>query len=224
MVDLLEKSLGQLPSGLQHVSAPAEHEAPASRLEVENRPKKQTAFALGFPAPPATSPENPAYDTLQQILSGMGGRLFLNLRSKKALAYTVHASTISALYGGAFVTYIAGDATKEAHALEGMWEELEELKRNQVSAQELENARNALAGYYTLNTQTASTRVLDYANCYLLGRPLPYAATYRELVRNVTADDLMQIASKTFRETHSTIGIVRGTTETTEAEKIIGVS
>ena len=57
----------------------------------------------------------------------MGGRLFINLRSKKSLAYTVYAGTASSLYSGAFLTYLAGDASKESAALEGMWQELDAL-------------------------------------------------------------------------------------------------
>jgi zinc protease len=151
----------------------------------------------------------------------MGGRLFLNVRSKKALAYTVHAAAVSALYSGAFVTYIAGEASKEAAALDAMWHELDVLKKESVSKEELENARNALIGSYTLNTQTASTRVMDYINSFLLGRPIPYASLYRERVNQVTQEDLLRIASLTFNKENSTIGIVRGITGTTDAENII---
>ena len=59
----------------------------------------------------------------------MGGRFFINLRSKKSLAYTVYAGAASHLYAGTFLTYIAGDASKGKIALEGMWEELETLKK-----------------------------------------------------------------------------------------------
>jgi zinc protease len=219
--DQLEKSLEEFPVDGEEIHPPPQARVPAQPEDVERRAKKQTAFCLGFPSPPAGSGEGPKYDALQQVLSGMGGRLFLNVRSKKALAYTVHASAVSALYGGAFVTYIAGEASKEAAALEAMWHELDVLKKEPVTKQELENARNALIGNYTLYTQTASARALDYTNSFLLNRPLPYASLYRERVNQVTEEDLLRIASITFNKENSTIGIVRGTTDTTDAENII---
>jgi len=217
----LEESLADFSSDGGQIHIPQRHQTPSRREEAETRPKKQTAFCLGFPSPPAGSPENPKYDALQQVLSGMGGRLFLNLRSKKALAYTVHATTISSLYGAAFVTYIAGEATKEEQAMSAMWEELEALKKQPVADEELENARHALVGNYTLNTQTAASRVLDYANSYLLGRPLPYAPLYREHVNQVRTEDLLRIANEMFNQENSTIGIVRGIKGVAVEEQII---
>jgi zinc protease len=220
----LEKGMSRLNESVEELQAPTPVQTPVRPQEMESRPKKQTAFVLGFPAPPASSTFGPRFDTLQQILSGMGGRLFLNLRSKKALAYTVHASASSALHAGAFLTYIAGEASKEKEALEGMWQELENLKEQPVTEEEMENARNALIGNYTLSTQSAGARVMDYANSHILGRALPYAPIYRDLVQRVTALELLEIARQTFTRENSTIAIVRGSTEVPQAEKMIVAS
>lgn len=221
LMERLEESLSSLPAtGLEFV-APEKAARPAQREIAENRPKKQTAFAMGFPAPPSTNPDVFKYDVLQQVLSGMGGRLFINLRSKKSLAYTVYAGTAASLYAGTFLTYLAGDAGKEAAALEGMWQELEALKNEPVRPEEIENARAALIGGYTLNTQAASSRLVDFVNCYLLGRPIPFAPEYRKVLEKVTAEDIMEIAKKTFLRENSAMGIIKGTTETTDAEKLV---
>jgi zinc protease len=220
----MEKGISKLSDLVAEITVPPQARTPAGEMNLEIRPKKQTAFILGFPAPPASSAVSVRFDVLQQILSGMGGRLFLNLRSKKALAYTVHAATISSLHGGAFVTYIAGEASKEEQALEAMWHELESLKRDPVDPVELENARNALIGNYTLNTQTASSRVMDYVHSHILGREIPYAGVYKDLVQRVGAAELQHIAQETFLKEISTIGIVRGTGDTSDREGWIAAS
>jgi zinc protease len=217
----LEKGFGDLPTTGPEILMPPPITGPSSREQSEMRPKKQTAFVLGFPAPPATSKEAHKYDVLQQVLSGMGGRLFINLRSKKSLAYTVYAGSSSHLYAGTFLTYIAGEATKEKLALEGMWEELESLKEQPVTDEEMENARQALIGGYALNTQSAASKMIDAVNAYLLNRPIPYQPEYRKLVRATTADDILEIAGKTFLRENSTMGVMRGTTEMTDAEKLV---
>jgi zinc protease len=221
MFERFEKQFQDFPSTGPEVVAPPAIHGPVSRERQENRPKKQTAFVLGFPAPSATSPYAHQYDLLQQILSGMGGRLFINLRSKKSLAYTVYAGAASHLYAGTFLTYIAGDASKEKMALEGMWEELETLKKHPVSEEELENARQALIGGYALSTQSASAKMIDAINCYLLGKPLPYAPVYKQLVRSATAEDILTISQQTFNKETATLGVMRGTTEKTDAEKLV---
>lgn len=208
-------SVAKTPPTLSAVTAPAKDGMQ------ESRPKKQTAFVLGFPAPAAASPEIHKYEVLQQVLSGMGGRLFQNLRAKQSLAYTVYAGLASSLFTGTFITYIAGEASKEKPALEGMWQELERLTQEPVTAQELEYAKNALIGGYALGTQTASSRLYDFVYSHLLERPLPFAPVYRERIRSVTAEDLVEIARRTFQSNLSTMGIVRGTVEMTDAEKLV---
>jgi len=224
ILPILEQSMASFESNGEPIKEPGSMRGPTGRNEIEQREKKQTAFVLGFPGVAAGSPDTHHYDAMQQILAGMGGRLFLNVRSKKSLAYTVHASAVSSLYGGTFQTYIAGEAAKEEQALEAIWHELEKIQESSVSKDELDNAKNSLIGSYTLNTQTASSKILDYVNCFLLGRPLPYAPVYRELIRTVTPELLMETARRTFVKENSTMGIVRGTTEITEAEKLISAS
>jgi zinc protease len=217
----MDAALGRLSkSGTEPAVPSVPHHAEAREV-VELRPKKQTAFVLGFPAPQATNPKIHKYEAMQQVLSGMGGRLFLNLRSKQSLAYTVYAGTVAGRFSGAFITYNAGEASKEKQAIEGMWRELQKLKEEPVSVEELENARMALIGGYSLNLQTASSKVFDYQTSHALGRPIPFLPVYREHVQQITREDLLQVARETFREENSTIGIVRGTTEKTDAEKVI---
>ncbi len=79
----------------------------------------------------------------------------------------------------------------------------------------------ALIGGYSLNLQTASSKVFNYQTSHALGRPIPFLPVYREHVQQITREDLLQVARETFREENSTIGIVRGTTEKTDAEKVI---
>jgi len=218
MLRQLETTLSPFPAAeSQQGHLPAVSQ-PSGVLSLETRPKKQTAFVLGFPALPATHAATHKYDLLQQLLSGMGGRLFRNLRSKQSLAYSVFAGNAAALHAGTFLTYIAGDAAKEEQALRGMWTELEELTASHVGQEELRNAQNSLIGNYILNSQTASARVLDYLNCYLLGRPIPFLDEYREHIRNVSTTDILDTSRATFLKEYSTMGIVRGTTELVEAE------
>ena len=221
LADRLDRSLLSLPASGTPFEAPPEVQRPAEREIMEQRPKKQTAFVLGFPAPPALSSEIFRYEMMQQVLSGMGGRLFINLRSKKSLAYTVYAGTASSLHAGTFLTYLAGEASKEAAAREGMWAELEDLQEWPVTAEELANARAALIGGYTLNTQAASARVVDFVNCHLLQRPIPFAPQYRQLLEAVTAQDIMEAAKKTFRRDQAAMGIIKGSNEQTDTEKLV---
>ncbi len=56
---------------------------------VENRDKNQTALVLGFRGPRYTDGDYYALTVLQNVLSGLGGRFFEQLRSRQSLAYQV---------------------------------------------------------------------------------------------------------------------------------------
>jgi zinc protease len=217
----LEASLNRLVSTNPDWTVPKMISDPVQLEQSENRPKKQTAFFLGFPAPPASDPVVHQYAVLQQILAGMGGRLFHNLRSKKSLAYSVTAALSSNSFGGTFMTYIAGNAAKEQESLLGMWEELESIKDHGIREEELQNAIQALIGSYSLGTQTAASLVHDYLGSYILGRPIPFLPHYREILKTIRSTDIQRIAREMFVRERSALGIVRGTTEQTSAEKLI---
>jgi predicted Zn-dependent peptidase len=100
-----------------------------------------------------------------------------------------------------------------------MWHELEELQKAPVTNEELENARHALIGNYTLNTQTASSRIVEALNSYLLNRPIPFIPIYREILQSIQPEQLLDIARKTFRREAATLGMIRGSVDGTQAEK-----
>lgn len=60
-----------------------------SRVRAAARDKAQTALAVGFPGPAAADIELFALMVASSAISGLGGRLFEELRSRRSLAYTV---------------------------------------------------------------------------------------------------------------------------------------
>ena len=63
----------------------------AGAQAAESRDKKQTALAMLFPGPARDDDDRFAAQLLTGIASGLGGRLFEQLRDKQSLCYTVHA-------------------------------------------------------------------------------------------------------------------------------------
>src|SRR5690606_14849112 len=72
------------------------------RSEAEHRAKAQTALVLGFPGPARNDPDLFAARILGNVMSGLGGRLFEELRGRRSLAYTVTAYPVARWRGGAF--------------------------------------------------------------------------------------------------------------------------
>jgi len=71
-----------------------------------------------------------ALEVLNNVLNGQGGRLFLDLRDKKSLAYSVASLFRPALDRGLFGFYIASDPSKSDEAYAGL---IAEIKRRSPS-------------------------------------------------------------------------------------------
>ncbi|NCN28228.1 insulinase family protein, partial [bacterium] len=78
--------------------------------------KEQTHIMYGFPTWGLKSKHRHALQGLSALLSGQGGRLFLELRDKMSLCYSVGPSQMEGLDGGYFAFYIGTSPEKEKTA------------------------------------------------------------------------------------------------------------
>jgi len=185
---------------------------PAPRVEelVETRPRRQSAFVLGFPTVPITHPDAFALEALQHVLSGMAGRLFSELRGRRSLAYTVVAADVSRPRLGYFFGYLAGDYRKEASAREAMLAEFARLRDEPVTAEELQRAKGYLAGITRIRRQTNGARGSEIARDVLFGLGLDFPERYLEGVLAVTAADIQRVARAYFDPARSVVAVLRG--------------
>ena len=78
--------------------------------------------------------------------SGLSSRLFLELREKKGLAYTVRSSYETHSKSAIFSIYIGTEPTNIQTSIDGFKEEIEKIKNILVSKEELHNAKNNIIG------------------------------------------------------------------------------
>jgi zinc protease len=179
-------------------------------VEAEHRAKAQTALALGFPGPARNDDDLFAFDVLSNILSGLGGRLFEELRSRRSLAYTVTASPVARWRGGAFVSYIATAPEREEEARRGVLEEFERIATESVTADELERAQEYTVGAWKIRGQTNGAQLGDLAYALLLGPGLVELREFEERIRAVTPVAIRDTFARYFDPNRLVEGIVRG--------------
>ena len=86
----------------------------ATREVVLEKKKNQAHVVYGFLALTIADPDLPALDVLTQILSGQGGRLFLELRDKQSLAYSVTAFDLEGVDPGIWGVVHRGRARRSS--------------------------------------------------------------------------------------------------------------
>lgn len=170
--------------------------------------KRQAAVAVGFLAPTAESDDRFPFEVLNGLLSGMGARLFIELRDKKGLGYSVGARYDAVLDYGIFKTFIGTSAGQEKAAKEGLIEEVFRLRDEAPSVEELERTKAHLIGLYEIGRQKNFTRALRYARYEMLGLGWRVANTYPKKIEAVQAEMIPELARKYLLPNYST-AIVR---------------
>lgn len=178
---------------------------------IEERRRNQTAAAIGFRSVDAASEDRFALDVIGQILSGLGGRLFAEVRGRQGLAYTVSAWNATRGDAGMFVAYTATAPENEERARTAILHELERLREEPVAQEELERAVTYIAGAKTISLQTSRAQARDLSRALVYGREVEASALYVERIRTLTPEDLLAAAQRYFTPDSFALGALRGT-------------
>ena len=194
---VLERLFGSMKrGGFEEVSLSAEPPLSAVRRSVSlEKDKEQTHMVVGFHAPGFGSEDRHAFEVLNSVLSGQGGRLFIELRDKKSLAYSVASFYVPGMEGGYFGVYIGTAPGKEKEAFSAIREQLE-LALGGVGEEELARAKNYIAGSFEIGLQRNSAQASMAAFDELYGIGFREYKRYPEKILAVTAEDVKRVAKK----------------------------
>ena len=189
--------LGELPAGDRSEPAIPEGWQPSGRrrksLQVD---KEQAHLFVGFKGARVRDPDRHQLEMLSAILAGQSGRLFLDLRDRQGLAYSVTAWSQEAVDPGFFAAYIGTDPARLKQAQDGIYGHLQRLLDEPVPEEELERAARYLIGTYEIGLQrggSVASRIL-FDELYGLG--CDYMEGYPERIMALTSADLQATAQE----------------------------
>ncbi len=171
--------------------------------------KFQAHLVLGFQGLSYSDPNRYALDVLNNILAGQGGRLFIELRDKMSLAYSVTSMTQEGLEPGYFGVYIATEPRKVATAIEGILKELEKVVAKAVTKEELERAKQYMVGAYEIDLQRNSTVATQLAFNELYGMKRNEWLELPKKILQINQQDVLRVARKIITLNRYILSIVR---------------
>lgn len=174
------------------IPEPPERDGP--ELVVGDLEKEQAHVAVGFDAPPLASEEKYALRVLHAILSGQGGRLFYQLRDRQSLAYSVHAKPLLGLDASTFTVLIGTSPEKIEEAVRGIFREIERVRAEPVTRDEIERAERYLIGIHDIGLQKNSSRALSVGLDELYGLGYKRSLRYGDAIGGVDRDDVLEVA------------------------------
>ena len=173
-------------------------------VEIIKDDAQQAQIIQGWKVPTLGSEDYAKLMLLNVILgaSGLSSRLFLELREKKGLAYTVRSSYETRGESATFSIYIGTEPSNIETSIKGFKEEIEKIKNILVSDEELYNAKNNIIGKQQFITETNSQQANLMAYYSICGKPFDYQKDVIECIRKVTPQELQECAQKCFTENY----------------------
>lgn len=190
--------------------APWDAAHPVAAEEVVKFQNKQQAHVVyGFPGTTITDPDRFPLEVLATILSGQGGRLFVELRDKRGLAYRVSAFSVEGVDPGYFAVYIACSPENLGVAVRGIEDELGRIVATPVPRAELERAKRYLVGAHEISLQrrAALASTLAFHEAYGVG--WDEYRRYAPGILAVTAADVQRVAKKYLDRARAIVATVK---------------
>jgi predicted Zn-dependent peptidase len=179
------------------------------RILVHEKKVDQAQVILGFPGISNNDPDRFAASLLLNILgAGMSSRLFVEVREKRGLAYSVHAG--SSLYRDVGMVYAqAGlDPARLKEAFEVINTEIMRMTTEPVLPEELENAKTSIAGSLALKLENSSFQAQWYAKEFIFGKKIETPEQIVYDLRKVSVKDVQRVAKRLFKPSEMRIALI----------------
>ncbi len=211
-LSLIEKYFGFLePTGKKPLSASEKISQAKPEVVVKNKKTDQAHLIIGFKGKPYGWQGRFGEAVLSTILGGgMSSRMFIEVREKRGLAYSVRTTVDHALDNGSFYTYAGVPPEKIKEASKVILDEYFGLrdKTKKVTKKELEKAKEYLKGHLALSLEStkAASEFFALEELYLEKPQLP-EDVFRGIDK-VSLDDVYQVASKLFLNEGLNIAVI----------------
>jgi zinc protease len=160
----------------------------------------QAQVMVGRLGPERQTPDWPSLAVLNQVLGGgVAGRLFLDVRERRSLAYSTGSSIEETAHSPVPIVLSAGTQTAKApQAVQALLENLEKMGKNPPTPAETEIASRYLSDSFLFKTETAGALADMTAKLSVLSLPDDYYDQYRKAVRTIEANAAFTQAGKFF--------------------------
>jgi zinc protease len=140
----------------------------------------------------------PAYVVSHILGGGSSSRLYDQVRERHGLAYSVHQSMVWLSHAAVAVGGTASRADRTADALTIIEHEVQRMREEGPSADELAKAKSFLNGSFALSFDTSSKIIERLVQMQIDGLGPDYVERRRMLIEAVTLDDARRAAKRMF--------------------------
>jgi zinc protease len=184
---------GELRDTCQTIDSPART---TRALHIVSKPEaKQTELRIGNVGLPRSHPDYYAAVVMNAVLGGLfSSRINLNLRERHGYTYGAFSHIDWRRQAGPFVVSTAVQSEVTAPAAREAIGEIERIRSEKISVDELSLATSYLDGVFPIRYETTDAIAGALGTLVQYDLPDDFYDTYREHMRAVTTDDVLRVA------------------------------
>ncbi len=169
-----------------------------TRITLVDMPTAQAQIMMGHVGINRTNPDRFKLDVVNKILGGGGlyTRLAEEVRVKRGLTYGIYSYFARREYTGEFMVSTFTKAESARETIEVCLDELRRIRREPVSAEELEAAKMSLIGSHPLGYEQYEDIAQTLVHMNFYGLPMSDVTQYADQISAVSRTDVREAARK----------------------------
>ena len=191
-------------------------------LEIKTKKTDQTHFILGNRAYHQDHKDRFALGLLGTILGGnMSSRLFIEVRERRGLAYSVHTFGDSFQECGYIATQAGVDHGKLEETVKVILEEYKKIATKKVSAKELQKAKDFIKGKSVMGLEASDEVAMFFVDQPLKKKKIMTPKEIFAKIDKVTVSDILRVAKDIFKEKTLNLAVIGPHKDGKKLEKIL---
>ncbi len=218
----IEKRFAHIRSGKKPVFKKATDRQSVPGVFLQHKKTDQTHMLLGVRTFDMNHPDRFAVAVLSTILGGgMSSRLFLSVRERRGLAYSVHTSADSYHDAGYLATQCGVEHENLEKTIEVILDEYKKIATEKVEAEELKKAKEYIKGKIAMGLEGSDDVVEYLVNQETLKGKIVLPKEFAKSIDKVTADDVLRVAKIIFTNKRLNLAVVGPHAHQKALEKLV---
>lgn len=226
LVHFVQQRLGNIQTQGRHDYIKANNVQNQPRVHFFKKQTEQMHLALGMLGLDENHKDRYVLSLLSTILGGnMSSRLFVEIREKKGLAYSISSSAKTLHDTGEFLIRAGVDNRKVIQAVSLILKELEKIKRYGVHRDEFRRAKDYLLGQLLLGLEDTMEHMLWMGEALVARNRVQTLQSVIREFRKIRKEDIKRVAKDILQENHYNLAMVGPLTESQQKQlnRLVGL-
>ncbi len=191
------------------VVVPAEPHQTNLKIHTSSMDIQATNFIMGFHVPEITHADIAALDVLSHILGGADSSRFEQIvKEKKRLVNTIYCYAFTPKYPGLFMIGGLTQPEKLVEAVDSIWEEIQKIATETVSADELNLAKINIRASEVYERETVGGMSAKFAYFTATAGDHEFEKRYFQVLGDLTAEEIRAVAMKYLTPQNCTLEVL----------------